>query len=200
MYQVTILFDPERNEGYYENYIESTDNTLGNITVEDLPPYQDINKAQSCYYDIENGIWIFDNEKYEEIINQNARSLKEQLIKQSKLDLQEYLNNNPLFSTVKYPDGRYYTVTQEKQQQLTSKIMMYTMYAQNEQSYQLTWNDVGSECEPWTFEELSQLATEIDAYVTPLVSAQQCYEAQISSATTKADIEAATLDQGAIHA
>lgn len=200
MYQVSILYDAQRKIGYYENYIESDDNTLGNITVENLPPYQDINKAQSCYYDCDTDAWIFDEQKYQEIVDNNALLLKNELIQQSKLDLQEYLKNNPLLSYVKHFEGRYYTVTQEKQQQLTSKLMLYTMSMQNGQYYQLTWNDTGSECEPWTFEELSQLAAEMDAYVTPLVSAQQRYEAQINSATTKAEMDAVTLDYSMVHA
>lgn len=40
----------------------------------------------------------------------------------------------------------------------------------------LKWNDVGNICEDWTVEELTKLAMEIDAYVTPLVEKQQAYE------------------------
>lgn len=198
MYQVIIILDESKNRKYYYSYVESSDATIGNITTDDLPPYQDINKARACYW--EDGQWIYDPEEYEHILEQNAFALKPSLITKSKSDLQDYLINNPLYSCVKHLEGRYYTVTQEKQQQLTSKIMMYTMYAQSGQEYQLTWNDTGSECEPWTFDELSQLATEMDNYITPLVSAQQRYEAQINKAETKAEMDAVTLDYSAVHA
>lgn len=65
MYQVIILKDEKNNKNYYQSYVESDDTTLGNITVDDLPPYADLKKARSCFY--KEGEWIFDNEKYEEI-------------------------------------------------------------------------------------------------------------------------------------
>ena len=42
-YQVIIILDESRNRSYYQGYVESEDTTLGNITVEELPPYADIN-------------------------------------------------------------------------------------------------------------------------------------------------------------
>lgn len=198
MYQVIIVRHEDKNKNYYYSYSESEDTTLGNISVEDLPPYQDINKARACYW--EGSQWIYDPDEYDYIMEQNTLALKPGLIAKSKTDLQEYITNNPLLSYAKHLEGRYYTVTQDKQQQLTSKLALYTMSVQMEQPYQLTWNDMGSECEPWTFEELSQLAAEMDEYITPLVSAQQRYEVQINNATSKAEMDAVTLDYSAVHA
>ncbi len=197
-YQVILVFNVIKERRYYYSYAESSDATLGNVSVEDLPPYQDINKARACYW--EDNRWIYDPEEYDHIIEQSTLALKPGLIAKSKADLQEYITNNPLLSYVKHMEGRYYTVTQDKQQQLTSKLALYTMSAQMGQPYQLTWNDAGNECEPWTFEELSRLAAEMDAYITPLVSAQQRYEVQISNVVTKAEMDAVTLDYSAVHA
>lgn len=106
--------------------------------------------------------------------------LKNEKIVESKTLLAEYLSSHPLFSKAKYEEGRYYTVTEEKQRQLTSKMAMYNIYSQQSLSYSLLkWNDVGNICEDWTVEELTKLAMEIDAYVTPLVEKQQAYEKMV---------------------
>lgn len=68
MYQVIIILDESREKSYYHSYVESEDKTLGNISCDELPPFQDINKAHACYWDSENGQWVFDDEKYAEII------------------------------------------------------------------------------------------------------------------------------------
>ncbi|MFR2535169.1 MAG: hypothetical protein ACLS95_08135 [Clostridia bacterium] len=70
-------------------------------------------------------------------------TLKKNQILLSKKNLAKYLEEHPLFSTCKYEEGRYYNVTAEKQQQLTSKVLMATMYAQIGMPYNLTWNDTG---------------------------------------------------------
>lgn len=114
------------------------------------------------------------------IVNPELDKLKNEKIAESKTLLAEYLSSHPLFSKAKYEEGRYYTVTEEKQRQLTSKMAMYNIYSQQSLSYPLLkWNDVGNICEDWTVEELTKLAMEIDAYVTPLVEKQQAYEKMV---------------------
>lgn len=115
---------------------------------------------------------------------------KEEKIAESKRMLEEYLSTHPLLSTVKYSDGRYYSVTAEKQRQLTSKMAMYSIYSEQSLPYNLLkWNDTGNVCETWTIEELTQLSMEIDAYVTPLVSIQQQYEIDVNDAKMLGDID-----------
>ena len=122
-------------------------------------------------------------------INDNLSILKNKKIAESKEILEQYLSNHPLFSTAKYPEGRYYTVTSEKQRQLTSKMAMYNIYTQQDKEYDLLrWNDTGNVCEPWTIEELTQLSMEIDAYITPLVSKQQSYEVAVKNASTEDEV------------
>lgn len=66
-YQVIIINDDARNKDYYQGYVESEDMSLGNITVEELPPYADLNMARACWWDSENLKWVFDEEKEAEI-------------------------------------------------------------------------------------------------------------------------------------
>ena len=61
-YNVIIVLDDTRDRSYYYSYVPEN----GNIQCDELPPYADINKAQSCYWDGEK--WIFDEEKYAEIV------------------------------------------------------------------------------------------------------------------------------------
>lgn len=115
-------------------------------------------------------------------------TLKKNQIALSKKNLAKYLEEHPLLSTCKYEEGRYYNVTAEKQQQLTSKVLMATMYAQIGMPYNLTWNDTGDICESWELSQLQRLSMEIDAYVTPLVSLQQTMEVKINECNTQEEV------------
>ncbi len=61
MYNVIIILDESRNKSYYYSYVSEN----GNIECEELPPYADINKARSCYWDGKK--WVYDAEKHEEL-------------------------------------------------------------------------------------------------------------------------------------
>ena len=112
-------------------------------------------------------------------------SLKEQKIIKSKTDLQTYLAKHPL----QWTDGKYYTITAEKQQQLTSKLVSATFAQQAGQPYDLKWNDTEQVCVSWTLENLTALAFAIDASVTALVTYQQEKERQIRDAETLEELE-----------
>lgn len=79
MYQV--ILENIDNKNYYFSYIESDDTSLGNASVEDLPPYCDINKARSCYY--LKKAWIFDSSRYESIKNAEKEQETKQKIEVS---------------------------------------------------------------------------------------------------------------------
>lgn len=66
-YQVIIINDEARGKDYYQSYVESEDATLGNITVNELPPYADVSMARACYWDEEKQKWIYDEDKEAEI-------------------------------------------------------------------------------------------------------------------------------------
>lgn len=114
--------------------------------------------------------------------------LKDNQIKLSKKNLAKYLEEHPLFSTVKYEEGRYYNVTSEKQQQLTSKLIKGYISITEGKDYQLTWNDTGNVCEPYSYEELKSLFKQIDNYVAPLVSLQQTIEVRIRDCVSQDEV------------
>ena len=121
-------------------------------------------------------------------------ALKSARIAQSKTDLAAYLSAHPL----QWTDGEYYSITAEKQQQLTSKIMAATMAQTLSESYTLTWNSTGEVCREWNLQDLSALAFAIDARVTSLVSYQQTQEVSMRNAETQEDLEAITVDYDSV--
>ena len=119
---------------------------------------------------------------------ETLETMKEKRIKLSKDNLAKYLEENPLLSTVKHEEGRYYNVTMEKQSLLLSNISTYQMSSQLGIPCSLTWNDTGEECELWTIEQLIQLSMEIRNYVSPLVSLQQYMEVNIKKCETNEEL------------
>lgn len=111
-------------------------------------------------------------------------------IQQSKDDLEAYLEAHPITWT----DGNQYSITREKQQQLTSKILSATLAHQTSTPYELTWNATGAECTPWTLEQLAALAFAIDGRVTALVSYQQAKEVAMQAAATLEELEGVKVD------
>lgn len=120
---------------------------------------------------------------------------KDEKITKSKSDLAVFLAENPLTWT----DGNRYSVTSEKQQQLTSKIAVAQMAQQVGQPYTLTWNTTGDVCKEWTLENLVALAFAIDVYVTPLVSYQQEKEVEIKNCKTIEEVNAIQIDYSSVH-
>ena len=73
-YHVILNLDEKKSRNYYYSYSEEGS---GNLKCTELPPYQDINKARSCYWDGEK--WVYDEDKYKEIIEAiEARKKAEQ--------------------------------------------------------------------------------------------------------------------------
>lgn len=117
-------------------------------------------------------------------------------ISKSKTDLADYLETHPL----QWTDGEYYSITAEKQQQLTGKIMAATLAAQTSTPYTLTWNSTGEVCKEWTLTDLSALAFAIDKQVTALVTYQQTQEVAMREAETLEDLEAIVVDYDSVEA
>ena len=130
--------------------------------------------------------------------NPNAKTLEEEKVEriaQSKDDLDTYLKAHPITWT----DGQQYSITREKQQQLTSKILSATLAAQTSTPYALTWNATGQECAPWALEDLAALAFAIDARVTALVSYQQAQEVAMREASTMEELNAIEVDYDTVQ-
>lgn len=123
-------------------------------------------------------------------------ALKAERINQSKTALADYLEAHPLLWT----DGEYYSITSEKQQQLTSKIMAATMAQTLSADYNLTWNSTGEVCKTWTLQDLSALAFAIDARVTALVTYQQTQEVAMRNAATQEELDAIVVDYDSVGA
>lgn len=148
------------------------------------------NDKVELYEQIIDENYIFEEKEDIKEYNQinDLDSIKLELIKLSKSKLKEYLKKNPLFSKVKYSEGRYYTVDTEHQSRIASQLLLYQANTSLGLDYQLTWNDTGNICEEWTFEELFTLSNEINNYVKPLIKKQQEIEVAIKNATTKEEL------------
>lgn len=150
-----------------------------------------LNKKDSVdnYEQIVNVNYVFEEPEDKVIDNNNLAKAKSELIKLSKFNLSEYLENNPLFSTVKYEDGRMYNVTLDKQNLLASNIITYQFAQQQGLDYQLEWNDTGEISEPWSISELIRLSIEIKNYVSPIVQQQQRIEKAIKGCKTIEELQ-----------
>ena len=131
-------------------------------------------------------------------INLTLGQLKNNRIAESKQTLATWLEDNPMESEIHNPDGEYYTVTQEKQSQLTQMLMLYSIAVQAGGTMQLTWNCTGGVCEEWTYEQLSTLSFQIAEYVLPRVKKQQRYEVQIKDCETIEEVEAIEIEYDTI--
>lgn len=98
----------------------------------------------------------------------NLESIRKSKIIESKLKLETYLASHPLL----WSDGKYYSVTAEKQALLTSNLSLYQLSVRSSSMYNLTWNSTGDECTEWEYEKLAALALAIGQYVKPYVSYQ----------------------------
>lgn len=83
MYQVIVVSNNSKR--YYYSYVEAG----GNIECDDLPPFQDILKARSCWWDDEK--WNFDEKRYAEILAEIEARKKEA---QEEADRQASIPNN----------------------------------------------------------------------------------------------------------
>ena len=113
-----------------------------------------------------------------EVIDLDA--IKVDKIENSKTLLAEWLENNPML----YTDGKYYSVTAEKQSLLNGNLASYERAKAVGIEYGLKWNSTGSECESWDYTDLLTLSLTIAGYVAPKVSKQQEIELQIKACTT----------------
>ena len=155
------------------------------ITVDEIPDYvlSSEDKRKWCYTK-EKG--FYENPDYSADIS--AEKLAK--IEESKTKLAEWLANNPLL----YSDGKYYSVTEEKQSLLNSNIASYERAKALGIEYPLKWNSTGEECTEWTYESLVTLSLTIAAYVAPKVSQQQSIEIQIKACETAEELEGIVID------
>ena len=106
--------------------------------------------------------------------------LKEYLIKKNKKNLSEYLYDHPMT----YNDKQY-TITEEKQNQLTGVLNAYNYAKAIGVDIPLTWNETGGLCESYTCEQLVAIYLQMLNVVKPIVTYQQEHEIEIRNAKTK---------------
>ena len=115
---------------------------------------------------------------------------KAKRIQESKMLLAKWLNDNPIL----YTDGKYYSVTEEKQALLNGNLASYERAKSMGVIYDLKWNATEQPCESWSYTDLLTLSLNIAAYVAPKVSKQQLLEVQIRNCETIEDIDAVVID------
>lgn len=125
-----------------------------------------------------------------EIREKNIEELKEKKILESKALLEEYLEEHPLLSKARHEEGRYYNITSQKQQYLNSTVAIayLNMSIKPENPDPVSWNDTGEECEPWTCNQIFQLAKEVYVYVGALASKQRKMEKEITDLESAKDV------------
>ena len=119
------------------------------------------------------------------ITEEQINEYKQNKINESKIKLAEWLNSNPM----QFTDGKFYSVTEEKQALLNGNLASYERATKAGIDYPLKWNSTGDECTEWSYEDLLTLSLSIAAYVAPRVSAQQALEIQIKNCTTMEELE-----------
>lgn len=152
----------------------------------ELPFLPTKENCQLCLTSDASGYYWEEKEQLNSVID--LTPLKEEKIQESKIKLQEYLVNNPIYSNAHNNIYAYYTVTSEKQSLLTSAFLGYQILKTLGQEAVFTWNAEGQVCEPWTEAEGMQLMGEIRNYVKPLVEYQQRTELAIRAATSEEEI------------
>ena len=111
-------------------------------------------------------------------------------ITESKEKLAQWLADNP----IQFTDGKFYSVTEEKQTLLNSNLASYERALNACVDYPLKWNATGETCVDWTYSELLTLSLAIAGYVAPKVAIQQAVEMQIKACTTLEECEAIMID------
>lgn len=120
----------------------------------------------------------------------NLDAAKKQRIADSKTQLAEWLENHPM----QYTDGKYYSVTEEKQSLLNNNLTSFERAEVAGVPYPLKWNASGEECVEWEYADLVTLSLAIAAYVAPKVAAQQAVEIAINACTTAEELANVVID------
>lgn len=126
----------------------------------------------------------------EELDSERLPAYKTARIVQTKTDLAAYLEAHPL----QWTDGNYYSITEEKQNQLTRVFAVYEINTALGKPAKLEWNDTGERCREWDKAELSMLASAINERVRQLVKYQQDMEVAIRNASTLEELEGIVVD------
>lgn len=179
--------------GYFTGQFSTVGDLEGAVEVTSLPNlYEDPDKR--CSYKLTDGVWKFNKKRYNRILadknTEVLNKMRDARIKQSKENLQAFLNTSAITSTCHKGTAAQYSITSNKQQYLANMILTTTMAEQNGIPYQPSWNASGEPCTyDWTLAELQQLAMEIEAFVRPLILKQQQMEVSIREASSIEELQ-----------
>lgn len=155
------------------------------------PPLKDLIGSHRYKYTGGTVLETSEEERTAENEQTQLPSWKETKITESKSKLEEYLASNPYLFT----DGKYYSVTKDKQNLLANAISVYQMKVQaGEMNPVIKWNATGEQCNEWTISSITTLALSLAAYVEPLVAKQQEVEIHINFCVTKAELDEVVID------
>ena len=167
---------------------ENTENEFDNEIYErGLMITQKIHQFYPNYeyvYDEDNNI-VDVKEKEHIITEEEINQYKLNRVQESKIELGQWFIDNPM----QFTDGKYYSVTEEKQALLNGNLASFERATKAGIDYPLKWNSTGEECVEWSYDDLLNLSLSIAAYVAPRVSAQQALEIQIKNCTTMEELE-----------
>ena len=139
----------------------------------------------------DDGTKIIDVVAIEPVVTaEEIEAHKTKRIQESKILLAKWLNDNPIL----YSDGKYYSVTEEKQALLNGNLASYERATKAGVEYPLKWNSTGEECTEWNYNDLLTLSLSIAAYVAPKVAIQQNIELDIKTCETMDEINAVVID------
>ena len=124
------------------------------------------------------------------ITEEQINECKNKRVAESKVKLAEWLATHPILFT----DGKYYSVTEEKQALLNGNLASYERATKAGVEYPLKWNSTGEECTEWSYNDLLTLSLNIAAYVAPKVAIQQSIEIAIKECDTMDEIDAIVID------
>lgn len=199
MSKVYVLMDEKsrilRCEGGY-----TTPDSLEGWTQIDEGTGDRYNLCQSNYFD--GGLYTEDGiPRYKLVDGQPVERTEEEIkadrlpgakaarIAKSKADLADYLASHPLTWT----DGNQYSITQEKQAQLTSTLVSAQVDGEPPE-----WNTTGGQCREWKLEELAALGVAIKHRVKALVKYQQGQEIAMNAAATMEELERVVVDYDSV--
>ena len=119
---------------------------------------------------------------------------QDSLIEKSNTDVAAFLLTHPLVSSCHEGIYQRYNATLNHQFLFTSNYLSHYVKLQAGFDDTFRWNVSGDTCEPWTDMEAMLFITDMSAYVTPLVEAQQNYEKEIRAAKTKEELDKIQID------
>ena len=182
-------------DGYWTGVWSTIGNINNGVEVNTLQAVSEDKRKQRCYkYNKDTHELVLDEDKYNSILTSNyvvtslpvtemmLESKKVQMISQSNTNLENFLKDVKMPSSVHGGIEKYYTVTRDKQNDLNSMISYYQTAQSIGVETTLNWNATGETCEEWTIEELSILALQIKDFVFPYTERQRQMEIQIKNA------------------